>query len=110
MVLTVLLVSAPLMVTATGVFELVVVPSPSWPQPLLPQQAAVPSDKSAHVLPDWNIRLPPWVILVTVLPVSAPRPNGIGIDEEYCAPQPKRQYEPQFERCPLLLVLATRYV
>ena len=85
MLVTVLPASAPLMVTATGVFDEVVVPSPNCPHQLAPQQAAVPSDVTAHV---WY-----WlaVMLVTVLLVSAPRPKGIGTDEEACSPQPKRQ-------------------
>jgi len=46
-------------VTCTGVSRLVVVPSPSWPKELKPQQRTVPSEISAQL---W---LPPAAICVT---------------------------------------------
>ncbi len=47
--MTVLPVSVPVIVTATGTMLSVVVPLPNWPTPLLPHAATVPSEQRARV-------------------------------------------------------------
>ena len=59
-------------------------PLPTCPLPLLPQQATVPSDKTAHVCRS------PALMSVTVLPARAPPVTATGMYELLVAPIPSR--------------------
>ena len=64
--------------TTTGIDELVVVPSPNWPSPSLPQHLAVPFASTAH---EW---LAPPVIAIALLRLL----TTTGVVERVVAPFP----------------------
>ena len=64
--------------TTTGVDELVVVPFPNWPSPLLPQHLAVPFANNAHEWPS-----PAEIATALVRPLTT-----TGVDELVVVPFP----------------------
>src|SRR5437867_566741 len=62
-------------VTATGVDESTVVPSPSWPETLLPQQRTAPSCKRAQ---EWKAPMSTAVALSAAVAVSCAATSAVG--------------------------------
>ena len=84
--------------TRTGVDEYVVDPSPSIaPSPAVPQHAAVPLSRTAHVCE------PAVLMAVMVRPVTAPPEIRRGIDESAVdsLPRPRKYPDPQQAAVPL---------
>jgi hypothetical protein len=80
--------------TGAGVGRLIVVPSPSWPVLLLPQQATVPARDTAHVWGAVSMAKDVLRIPVSIIETSARPDTGTGVGRSTVVPSPS--WPPRF--------------